>query len=258
MSNDPFADIRDKRIGELNEEQKDRATEFWLREQIGPSEGYWHPLLKQVFRVIDRLRAPIDMVLHCPKCGMQHIDEPSDDAYEGNPPTWTNPPHRSHLCHGCGHIWRPADVPTNGVQEIKTKGKADSAIVSPTSASPICHRWQEMDEDDPRWHLNAVVDGLLGGDGAYDDHVAWRDALTQAGLAQDIIERITRKVVAQAEAAPKQSSITMKDFESAMRSDQGPLNIYQWTFDKDDSGTKYLDRETQFVWDGWKLAKGIA
>src|SRR5574340_600312 len=23
---------------------------------------------------------------------------------------WDNPPHRSHLCHGCGHIWRPADV----------------------------------------------------------------------------------------------------------------------------------------------------
>lgn len=69
---------------------------------------------------------PIDLILHCPACGLQHIDAPSDDAYDGNPPSWTNPPHRSHLCHGCGHIWRPADVPTNGVAEIQTKGKHDS------------------------------------------------------------------------------------------------------------------------------------
>jgi hypothetical protein len=54
---DPFADIRDKRIGELNPEQFDRATELWLREQIGPSETYWHPHLQSLFRVIDRLRA---------------------------------------------------------------------------------------------------------------------------------------------------------------------------------------------------------
>lgn len=75
---------------------------------------------------------PIDMVLHCPACGQQHIDGPDDprnvqtedgmeEVYD-----WTNPPHRSHLCAYCGHIWRPADVATNGVQEIKTKGTADS------------------------------------------------------------------------------------------------------------------------------------
>lgn len=72
--------------------------------------------------------APINMVLHCPKCGRQHIDAPDTDYdphYEGHM-IWTNPPHRSHLCHGCGWIWRPADVPTNGVAAVKTKGKADS------------------------------------------------------------------------------------------------------------------------------------
>jgi hypothetical protein len=52
---------------------------------------------------------PIPMVLHCPACGWQHIDEPKGD--------WTNPPHRSHLCAGCGHIWRPFDFPTVGVAE---------------------------------------------------------------------------------------------------------------------------------------------
>lgn len=107
--------------------------------------------------------APIDMVLHCPACGLQHIDAPEldhllfDDKDHDRPDVicdsngqvvlglckrcnkaevqleescWTNPPHRSHLCHGCGHIWRPADVPTNGVAATKTKGKNDSQIVT--------------------------------------------------------------------------------------------------------------------------------
>lgn len=85
---------------------------------------------------------PIDMVLHCPECGVQHIDKPMTEAeyaarlHESSwwecggdkPGRWTNPPHRSHLCHGCGHIWRPADVPTNGVRAVKTKGQNDSLI----------------------------------------------------------------------------------------------------------------------------------
>ena len=83
-------------------------------------------------------KKPIDMVLHCPKCGMQHIDAPEPSMLAGDaamhggewPDRWTNPPHRSHLCHGCGHIWRPADVPTNGVAAVKTKGKNDMPIVN--------------------------------------------------------------------------------------------------------------------------------
>lgn len=78
--------------------------------------------------------APIDMILYCPNCGVQHID-----GYEAAPghfspsKDWTNPPHRSHLCHNpdCRTIWRPADVPTNGVLGIKTEGKADTWVVYP-------------------------------------------------------------------------------------------------------------------------------
>jgi hypothetical protein len=66
--------------------------------------------------------SPIPMILHCPRCGLQHIDAP-DERTEG----WVNPPHRSHLCHGCGNIWRPADVPTEGVTAIQTRGANDSA-----------------------------------------------------------------------------------------------------------------------------------
>lgn len=89
---------------------------------------------------------PIDMILHCPNCGKQHIDEPKActmgmecgsvgvcyAAAMGEPDrcdAWANEPHRSHLCHGCGYIWRPADVATNGVKGIKTRGRDDSGRV---------------------------------------------------------------------------------------------------------------------------------
>lgn len=65
---------------------------------------------------------PIDMVLHCPACGMQHLDTPNA--------TWLNPPHRSHQCAYCAHTWRPADVPTCGVVAVKTAGKDDSPLVT--------------------------------------------------------------------------------------------------------------------------------
>ncbi|MGY0793146.1 hypothetical protein ACW7BJ_27585 [Azospirillum argentinense] len=64
--------------------------------------------------------APLHMLLFCPRCGLQHIDAP--DKTTG----WTNPPHRSHLCAGCGCVWRPADAPTSGVLAIATSGKADN------------------------------------------------------------------------------------------------------------------------------------
>jgi hypothetical protein len=85
---------------------------------------------------------PIDMVLHCPDCGEQHIDAPeTDEQYTarlhesswwelggGKPARWMNDPHRSHLCHSCGWVWRPADVFTNGVAAVMTRGQKDSPI----------------------------------------------------------------------------------------------------------------------------------
>ncbi|WP_186191011.1 hypothetical protein [Burkholderia gladioli] len=75
--------------------------------------------------------APIPMLLFCPRCGTQHIDaeEWADDPHDieqGRMRVWSNPPHRSHLCHKCGCIWRPADVATVGVEAIETSGKADT------------------------------------------------------------------------------------------------------------------------------------
>jgi hypothetical protein len=66
----------------------------------------------------------LDVVLPCPRCGTLHIDAPDLEK------EWTNPPHRSHLCKvedgGCGLIWRPADIPTNGVAAVKTRGENDT------------------------------------------------------------------------------------------------------------------------------------
>lgn len=86
--------------------------------------------LREAFEGCDHPR-PIDMVLYCPRCHLQHIDAPemnppSQTSFEALTWKWDNPPHRSHLCHACGFIWRPADVPTNGVQAIKTRGRNDS------------------------------------------------------------------------------------------------------------------------------------
>ncbi len=63
---------------------------------------------------------PIPMILPCPKCGMRHVDAPEPEK------GWTNPPHKSHLCHGCGIVWRPADVPTTGVLATVTQGARDT------------------------------------------------------------------------------------------------------------------------------------
>jgi len=58
------------------------------------------------------LVTPIPMVLYCPACSAQHIDEPE-------PATgWENPPHKTHLCKSCGIMWRPANVHTTGVKAL--------------------------------------------------------------------------------------------------------------------------------------------
>jgi hypothetical protein len=108
---------------------------------FGPCVSEW---LRELAKALCTTPQPLDVVLHCPKCGKQHIDKDNSEevrieaAERGfthgsrdwevfvEEREWTNPPHRSHFCHYCGHVWRPADVPTNGVATTKTRGKNDS------------------------------------------------------------------------------------------------------------------------------------
>ncbi len=85
------------------------------------------------------MTSPIPMVLFCPACGLRHIDGPDEGR------GWTNPPHRSHLCSGCEHVWRPADVATVGVTMLETEGAADSdPVVGLTLPARELHRLQQL------------------------------------------------------------------------------------------------------------------
>lgn len=104
-------------------------------------------LVKQELR---DLRAPVPMLIFCPRCSRQHIDEPdpskcgscghSDGAHAAGTATsrcqafdcmcnkfepWNNPEHRSHYCGNCGLKFRLCDRATEGVRFIETAGSAD-------------------------------------------------------------------------------------------------------------------------------------
>ena len=55
---------------------------------------------------------PVPMVLHCPKCFTQHVDQDE----------FATRPHRTHRCVQCAHEWRPANVYTVGVAAIEDRG----------------------------------------------------------------------------------------------------------------------------------------
>lgn len=52
------------------------------------------------------IRTPVPLILCCPMCGARHIDE-DEFAIKA---------HHTHSCQSCGFTWRPAVVPTVGVQ----------------------------------------------------------------------------------------------------------------------------------------------
>src|SRR5688500_17668856 len=55
-----------------------------------------------------KLAQPTPIITHCPNCGIQHVDRGE----------WATKSHKTHLCECCGHLWRPHDYPTVGVEEI--------------------------------------------------------------------------------------------------------------------------------------------
>ena len=130
--------------------------------------------------VMDRIRvlkaqrsetAPIDMLLFCPRCGLQHVDAPDpelgpDDAEFGmrehRENRWTNPPHATHTCHGCGLNWRPSNANTNGVgtlpvaeEKHRERMKAsDPRIYARTETAPMKKALEEI------YNLTVITTGV--------------------------------------------------------------------------------------------------
>lgn len=65
-------------------------AEIAAAQALGKPVEYLEPAETSVQLLESSLPAPLDMVLHCPKCGLQHVDAPEL-------PEWTNPVHSSHL-----------------------------------------------------------------------------------------------------------------------------------------------------------------
>lgn len=57
------------------------------------------------------------MLLWCPACGARHYDLGE----------FASKPHHTHACQSCGLVWRPAIVPTVGVQFLPGFKNADLA-----------------------------------------------------------------------------------------------------------------------------------
>lgn len=111
----------------------------WMRERH--TADHPHPHAK-VFRLVRRKKAkpvsaPVPMFLTCPRCNARHIDEGE----------FATKPHHTHSCQGCGMTWRPAVVPTVGVEHLpgfKNETKADA---SPEERAVVeaAERWAEAD-----------------------------------------------------------------------------------------------------------------
>lgn len=65
--------------------------------------------LAELVRVLaPHVTSPVPMLLACSVCDAKHVDEGE----------WATRPHRTHLCHACGALFRPALVPTVGVAAL--------------------------------------------------------------------------------------------------------------------------------------------
>lgn len=115
-----------------------------------------------VVDVVTKAAQPIDMILFCPHCNTQHIDEPDNEKSSAQIVTnergirvyarpWENPPHRTHLCRldqgGCGWMWRPSDRATNGVAHLESKHRLEMG--APQWEMMAAKRYQETHIEPP-------------------------------------------------------------------------------------------------------------
>ncbi len=81
------------------------STAFWEQQFNHEREE-----VKRLAAQVKELQAPIPMLLACPDCAVQHVDEGE----------WATRPHHIHLCEACGHMWGPAVRATVGVRSLST------------------------------------------------------------------------------------------------------------------------------------------
>lgn len=119
--------------------EKIRAGEIWFWSTGNVEDGDdAHTLVCPILIQPEDLKAyqdafnvisekPVPMILHCPRCWFQHIDnEVSEADYKERimylkgdiPDRWLNPPHKTHLCAQCKFEWKPALIPTTGVESL--------------------------------------------------------------------------------------------------------------------------------------------
>jgi hypothetical protein len=96
----------------------------WLLKRF-KEEDHVRPTWQLLSMLIDRMEertvklegqlGPVPMLLYCPMCHTKHIDEGE----------FATKVHHTHACQGrsgdgrrCGHVWRPAIVPTVGVEAL--------------------------------------------------------------------------------------------------------------------------------------------
>lgn len=115
---------------------------IWLADDLDQVElSYTREEMREILPILNKWMgesAPINLLLFCPSCGEQHVDAARPGVCEtcgaaesecvcANFKAWLNPPHKSHRCNFCNHVWRPADVPTNGVAAIESRGSRDGS-----------------------------------------------------------------------------------------------------------------------------------
>lgn len=77
--------------------------------RFNPEFDFARRVCAQVFALVangNKPPDPVPMLLHCPMCSGRHLDEGE----------FATRVHHTHACQHCGHCWRPAVVPTVGVQ----------------------------------------------------------------------------------------------------------------------------------------------
>lgn len=87
------------------------VDQFFEVDRFGPGVAGAYDVLARKLAVVG---GPVPMLLWCPDCHGRHVDRDE----------WATREHLTHLCEHCGHRWRPALIPTVGVEYLEPREAA--------------------------------------------------------------------------------------------------------------------------------------